>query len=467
MAIGTTSVHRYGLFPAPVCQPTAAPDARPEQENSFAFALLLLGLAVVFISPPYLAPALQDAPIYMVIVVPCIILSIPNLRRQLTPASLVRNPMVLCLLLYLPAITLSHFTHMALRETFEWTVEYSKILIHVLLVVGLVNSAKNFRAFTRCYLFLVVIVVVIGMIDYYNLFHIESIRQFAEKQVDPMTGEKKVMFFRLRSINWFHDPNALGLLISGGVLICLYEMASRRGVFFLPVGLLILGLFGWAFVLTESKGGFLALACSLLALCVARAGKKGVIAAAILLSLLLTLFAGRATTISPDDQSAQDRFALWERGLPYFQQNLLFGIGAGQYREIAPQVAHNSFWEPFVEVGSVGGALFLGAYYFGAMGLLWLGPKANRIQLGDAELQRFWPYLVGIFLGSSFSLLTQPRNWAFPTYTMMAMVAAYLRIASFRGPAPVRWGIRHLAIIGVLSVLFVLSVWWAVRTFSA
>src|SRR5205823_6438034 len=61
------------------------------------------------------------------------------------------------------------------------------------------------------------------------------------------------------------------------------------------------------------------------------------------------------------------RIELWSDGLTEMKTSPVFGIGFNSYSDHVGQVAHNSFVHTFVELGIVGGALFLGTFWFAAI----------------------------------------------------------------------------------------------------
>ena len=82
----------------------------------------------------------------------------------------------------------------------------------------------------------------------------------------------------------------------------------------------------------------------------------------VFMPLLLVVFAGRMTDISASEGTGQSRIQLWSDGLTYFQQAPLFGIGMDAYTTISSHVAHNSYIHSYVELGMLGGTLFVGAF---------------------------------------------------------------------------------------------------------
>ncbi|MFY9232861.1 MAG: O-antigen ligase family protein [Fimbriimonadaceae bacterium] len=209
---------------------------------------------------------------------------------------------------------------------------------------------------------------------------------------------------------WQH-PNALagmlciGLMLGLGLTLCLERMAS----FAAASGTAAIG---FALMLTQSKGGFLAagtgIVALLLLLLVARptviraARVAGVLVAVAALVGALSLRPQAAGTGSPlarvssvgssADQSAGVRANLWKTSLSLIRTNMGgYGLNTFQYYSARPglvmsgiQQAHNSFLQLSVEAGLLSAALLIG---FSVM-LLWEMLRSSRKLPPDNALLR-------------------------------------------------------------------------------
>jgi len=116
-------------------------------------------------------------------------------------------------------------------------------------------------------------------------------------------------------------------------------------------------------MLTHSRGGFLALMACVGVLLHSRFGmKKTLLLGALVLPVLLVVFAGRMTTISTGEDTAQSRIQLWSDGLTFFQSSPLTGVGADNYTKYSSHVAHNSFIHCYTELGLFGGTFFVAPF---------------------------------------------------------------------------------------------------------
>ena len=146
---------------------------------------------------------------------------------------------------------------------------------------------------------------------------------------------------------------------------------------------------------------------------------------------------------------------LWLEGLSKLWESPVFGLGAQRYPELFGLGAHNSFVECYVELGLVGGTLFLSAVYLSVALTYRLGPA--RLPRLAGELARVRPYLVAIGAGYAAGMLTSSRNYMMPTYMLFGLAAAdqWLAVAGTpRHPARLdqRMVIRLLIVSGVVLI---------------
>ncbi len=172
------------------------------------------------------------------------------------------------------------------------------------------------------------------------------------------------------------------------MFICMFCMGERR---FGPLRFLWAApilLLGYANALTYSRGGFLALVGGLGILILLRYGwLKTMLLAGLLLPVLLLASTGRQTEISTNTETAHDRILLWRDGLVELRHSPIFGTGMDTYPDITGGlVAHNSFIHAFIELGLVGGTLFVGLFYFSIVPLYRL--ESFKTQLQNPEFFR-------------------------------------------------------------------------------
>ena len=114
------------------------------------FLLLVLLNAVLFVRPSEIVPGLEVIPIYNILITSCLLASFPVVGRELTSGSLARTPISVCVVGLLPAVMLSHLSHANLTMTKDAGVEFGKVVLYYLLLVGLLDRIARLRRFMAC-----------------------------------------------------------------------------------------------------------------------------------------------------------------------------------------------------------------------------------------------------------------------------------------------------------------------------
>lgn len=407
------------------------------KKGALGFALFVLLNAALFIRPAEIISDLQDARIYEALIICCLAVSLPGVARQFSAASLATQPITVCVLGVLVATVLSHMARVSFGEALQSGTEFGKIVLYYLLLIAVVDSPARLRRLLEWLAVFIVVLTVLALLQYHEVIDISSLVSASQRQdeINPETGEA-IVLVRLCSTGIFHNPNDLARILALGMVGCLYllnEGASRWRALSLPV----IGLFGYALALTHSRGGFLALLGGLGTLLIVRFGRwKTALLGLIGLPLLLLVFQGRQTNITLTEGTAGERIRLWSEGFQAFRQSPIFGIGMNQYEEMAGgRVAHNSFMQCYTELGLVGGFCFTGAFVL-ALVLCWrLAP--GRVPNLDAALTRLRPYLLALLVTWVVGMFSSTRSYSVPTYLLLALGAAYARLASGYLPSPI------------------------------
>src|SRR5262249_51675678 len=169
-----------------------------------------------------------------------------------------------------------------------------------------------------------------------------------------------------------------------GTLCCLYQATFvgswlLKGLWVLPIG-----LFVYALVLTQSRGGLLGLLAAGSALVGTKYGwRRAIPLLAICVPAAVFAIGGRPSNINISyGDTRSGRVLLWSAGFTeLFRHPLLvvFGIGAGEYSEVVGADAHNSFVHAYVDLGLIGGTFFLGAFVL-SIWLLIRVRQGNKLQ---------------------------------------------------------------------------------------
>ena len=124
-------------------------------------------------------------------------------------------------------------------------------------------------------------------------------------------------------------------------------------------------------------------------------------------------------------------------------------------------VAHNSFVHAFVETGLIGGTFFAGAFLLGHR--MVCPPSATRRLLGPRQfVHRTSAIRVGHSgRATSPACFSLSRNYTVPTYLMLGLATAYMRVALPNPPDDYRLTripILRLILIGVGALVFLEAV---------
>ena len=235
----------------------------------------------------------------------------------------------------------------------------------------------------------------------------------------------------MQSTGIYGNPNDLARILVVGILLSIYFLGDRRFGTLRLLWLFPILFFGHGLQLTSSRGGLLSLLAGILGLLYIRLGvKKSLIAGALILPLFIVAFAGRQTKMSTSDGTGQERIKIWNEGFMALQSSPLFGIGTNEYAHEVRIVAHNSFVHCYVELGIIGGMFFFAIWYLPARALRPNGP-AEPPGL-DPDLTRLRPLMFALLIATVVGMLSSSRTYALPTFLIVGLCTAYVRILSDR-----------------------------------
>ena len=165
--------------------------------------------------------------------------------------------------------------------------------------------------------------------------------------------------------------------------------------------------------------------------------RRGGILLAVAIPVVLVAVGGRMTRfdVTDADDTSQHRIRLWSEGLSQIPSRPLFGIGQGNYAEVAGLSAHNSYVEACTELGALGGSCFVSAVLYG----LWVFRRLGRQPAFQAagSLTWFRPFGFAMLVALAVGLYSLSRLYTQPTYTVFGVVTAYFALVSDRVPGVV------------------------------
>lgn len=421
-----------------------------------AYALFILVNATLFIRPAEIVPSLEGLPIYNVLISACLVISFPKIISQWTSQSLDENPLHVCVLGIFTTIMLSHLVHMNFLMARSGGLEFFKIVLYYFLLIAVIDTPARLLRFLWFLVGFTIVLTVLALLHYHSVLSIPALEAVYDQGLD--ASGNKIGILRLCSTGIYNDPNDLCLILVVAMGICSFGVGHPRFGMLRPLWIPPLLLFGYALTKTYSRGGFMAMLMAMMVLFQARFGlRKALMLGAVALPLVLVVFGGRQTKISTEESTGQDRIQLWAQGIRLLGQEPLFGIGQHRFVEEVGLVAHNSYVHAFTELGFIGGALFLGMFYYALAALHCLGAYQDVIRDPDLKLLR--PYLMAIIAAYGTGLLTISRNYIAPTYMIFAIVTVYLQLATKDSPvAPRRLGnnlIHHFVAAGILFIMII------------
>jgi O-antigen ligase len=366
----------------------------------------------------------------------------------LSARALTGNGILTLALLLVPAVVLSHLSHLNLYDARRTGLAMAKVGVYITLIAALVTSPDRLRLLLRTMVGSAGVMVALAVMQHHGLLNLPALSE-VEQRSREAGGPDTIV--RLCGLGIFNDPNDLSLIlvVALGAAAYLASEPHRPGMRALFACLIV--LFGYGLVLTHSRGGLMAALSALLTFMVARGGWRHALPLMGLVALALLATLGRQLDLRLDDpqDSFQGRVELWDHSLEALRRWPLFGAGAGAITDLIGQVCHNSYLHAFAELGLVGGTAFLGVYLLALGGLRRAAPT-------DPGLARARPYLLAVTAGYAAGLLSLSRCYTVPALLVPAIGAAYLGLCSSGGATALprlTWRCAgRLAGVGILFV---------------
>jgi hypothetical protein len=421
-----------------------------------AYLLFLLANAALFVRPAELFPAFGDVQLYLYLIVAAIACGLTGIENQLRPATLIQQPINLCMVLLTLSVATSHLSTGGVGLAANGVYGMVKVLLYYLMLVSVVNSTQRLRQFLMVTALCSSAMILLSVMDYHkfvaewqgrsDLFEVREkerdLPDSAPKQLRHSTDldgsapdGSPAWVFRLCGLGMFHDPNDLASLAVVTAVMCLCFAMDRnstggRYLWWAPVGLM-----AYAILMTHSRGGILAFGVASMAWLAVKYGGKVAMGIGVLGAAAVPIALGRQGNMEVSGGTGQQRIQLWADGLAQLKSmKLPFGIGEGRYPEVAGLQAHNSYVHAFVELGFFGGTMFFGCFLFAVWAFYRL--KRDQIQIRDPELVRMMPFVAAITAGWCMGMATLSRVYVPPTYMIVGVAAAYINLAGFHRPRP-------------------------------
>ena len=396
--------------------------------SQVAFALLLGTCLTLILRPAEMHAALNNLPIYEGFILATLLFGFPSLVQHLVWRNLRQQPAVICAIGVMVAIAMSHLSHAYLSGALFSTSDFSKTLLLFGLTVSLTTTIRRMKVLMAVLALGGTIAAGLSVLDFTEFHDFEFVTQLSDTGELSDTNEQ-LRTMRMRGIGIFSDPNDFSVLIVFCGMISLYFLnddkhGSLRYVWLLPLVVLAAGL-----IYTKSRGGLMSVAVGLMVYVLCRYGKKGFLPAGVLgMCLLPVAILLRGGSGFGGSGTGHERVVLWREGLFAMRSpNLLFGTGMDSYQDIAGLVAHNSFVHAFVELGLFGGTLFLGCFFFPALGYYRL--RSRLWNIAHPDVLRMYPYMAAMLAAWTMGLLSLSRAYTVSTYVMLGIQVAFANLA--------------------------------------
>jgi len=392
------------------------------------FVLFILVAAILFIRPTDFVPGLEQAPLYLIAIVPCMILSWQKLIPQVTTAGLRERPVLVFGIGLIFSAVFSSVVYMQVQAAFNFAVDLPRVLVLYMLILAQLDSPGRLKRFIGCLVGIMLIPILLVVLNYHGTINIEAF-----KLITGPDGDR-----RLSGQGTFGDPNDMCEIVNCAMIFSLCGLLNRGSGLVRVIWLAPLAVFGHALALTQSKGGFLATLVGLMVLFRSRFGtKKALIVAGLVLPLMLTVYAGRQTTFDVSDGASQSRIQLWDAGFDLFRRSpvtAVIGIGLNGFYENVSHVAHNAFIQVYTELGFIGGTLLFGQYFYCLRNLIKLGSK--RVAIPDPEMRRLYPFIMAALASFTTSEMSLTNCFGVATYMILGLATVCIRLSDPSPPLP-------------------------------
>lgn len=423
---------------------------------TYFFFILLNG--VLLVRPEEIYPDIAGLRLYLILIAICTLGCFKNIVTQLRTANLSRRPISVLVVGLLFSVVLSQLIQGHNYVLDDFAPEFLKVVLYYFVLVSVIDSPRRLVQFFGWIVVIVVILATIALLNFHGEIDIESIDIVTRTEVNSQTGEV-YQVRQLQATGIYADPNDFCLILTTGVVFALCRSYLSRSLpmklcWFAPIF-----LFGYAIFQTQSRGGLLGLMFGIFAFVYVRYGvRRSMLLVPVLFGAIMFASGGRQGDMDTSGGTAQHRYRLWSDGFAMMMSKPLYfvtGIGAGEHAAALDLVAHNSFVHAYVELGMLGGSIFLGAFYLAVMGLWRV--RTEKTATKTVKIRGLYPFIFAAVLGYAGGSYSVSRNYVIPTYMILGISTVYLRLAYPTIPHWLRFDrrmVRRLSFVGVAGFIF-------------
>jgi putative inorganic carbon (hco3(-)) transporter len=227
--------------------------------------------------------------------------------------------------------------------------DVGRLVILVLLMVNLVNTPKRYQQVSTTIL---AFTFYLAGYSIYLYFTGGALNEHG--------------LLRSQATGIFSDPNDTAGTIVAGLGLALFRARMEQKLL-RWVYISVSAIFFWAILLTNSRGGMLALMLLAIIFVFLTVRNKLKALSILLVAVvpLMLLSSSRMRNFDVGDESANQRFWYWTNGVEQLIQNPLLGVGYQGFSEVnGGMTAHNSFVLCFAETGLIGYFFWMGCLYY-------------------------------------------------------------------------------------------------------
>ena len=227
------------------------------------FFLFILVNAVLFIRPVEAFGIHDLENSYLVLIVPCIYLSLNSILSCLLGKPLNAQPVAMCVFAIAHDRAAFVCRQVRSQQCLPHCTDFSKIVIYFLLLISLVNSPGRLKVFLAFILIFCAVLTGHSILCNLKIIRLASVKVLPGEKPDPITGEHAGA-----------RPAGRGRPVPGSQRNVrhagrshparrFYFLSNRSNLFSQLLGLLTTPLFLTGIIMTRSHGGFLALLAGL------------------------------------------------------------------------------------------------------------------------------------------------------------------------------------------------------------
>jgi O-antigen ligase len=316
------------------------------------------------------------------------------------------------------------------------------------LFVNALNSKNKIRIAIWAMVLLTVILAIQGIYQYQNGFGWAG---------QPLVQQgKQYGIGRITWVGIFNDPNDLALAFVVAIGFLLSFLLGNTRSFAKIVSVPFIGVLMWSLYLTNSRGGYLALAATSAYFFMRKVKNKflAIMVGSLLAFTVIIVGPSRLSDISVQEASAHGRIEAWYEGFQMLKSSPLFGVGYRMFGDYHSRAAHNSYILVAAEEGLLGLFVWMALIYACFKGL-------NILVNKNKELR---PYTLGLeaglvgYLCASYFL---SRSYITPLYILLALAGAFAYICLKK--EEYRFGIKDVRIAGALTMGILFITWLSMR----